>query len=199
MIKKTILFLIVAVLFTAQGIAQESEFSYKKGDVIWVGNSNINSFKTHYYNSTSESYSTRRSSLVSLNFKRISLLSENSGVGLLGQTQMAVSDQYSFQVTYLGAGLLFRQYFLQRSKFNMYVEGNSMLGNNMALADATGSTNSNGFRIRPSLKYGLNLNVSKSAGLFFEIGPEWESDLKTADFDSKALRATIGVQFLNNK
>ncbi|MBO6793181.1 MAG: hypothetical protein JJ895_04670 [Balneolaceae bacterium] len=199
MIKKTTLYLIVTVLIAVPGIAQDTDYSFKKGDVIWVGNSNINSVKQYFYNSTNDEYHSVRSTRFSLNFKRISLLSESSGIGLLGQTQVLVSDRYNFSLSYLGAGALYRHYVLNRSKINMYVEGNSMLGYNIALADATGSTKSDGFRIRPALKYGVNINLNKTAGLFFEIGPEWESSMKDLVFDSKALRATIGIQFLKNK
>ncbi len=199
MIKKTILFLIVAVLFTAHSIAQESEFSYKKGDVIWVGNSNINSTNFYYYNSTLEEFISNRNTRISLSFKRISLISESSGIGVLGQMQMLVSDEYNLGLNYLGAGALYRKYVLTRSKLDVYAEGNTLVGYDMALADATGGTKSGGYRIRPAMKLGANLNLNKRTGLFLEIGPEWESGLKNFDFDSKALRVTIGVQFLNNK
>lgn len=199
MIKKTTLLLIVTVLVTVPVIAQETDYSFKKGDIIWVGNSNINSIKQYFYNSTNDEYHSVRSTRFSLNFKRISLLTESSGIGLMGQTQILVSDQYNFSLSYLGAGALYRHYVVSRSKVNMYVEGNSMLGYNIALADATGATESDGFRIRPALKYGVTLNLNKTAALFFEIGPEWESNMKNLDFDSKALRATIGIQFLKNK
>ena len=166
-------------------------FTISRGDVIWAGMIDVTSNKEYYLNG-----SVRQTNIL-WDIRRLKMINSMVGVGFQTQNSIYINDFFDgFQYSYFSLGPVVRTYLYRYSKFVTYTEAAMLLGYDMALADALGNSQNGGLRVRRGLKVGTSYLLSKKAGLFFEIGPDWEGkNFRT--IDSKAIQLKFGISLIN--
>lgn len=167
--------------------------SLQKNSTIWAGSGSINHNKD--YMATADGYETIRNTEISIDLKYLKLTGSNIGLGVHGFGSIFISDGFgSVGSGKLALGPVARYLFFQKNAVNLYLEGSYLLGYNLALNDASGSTDNNDVRFRSSLKFGSSYRFSNNIGIFMEVGPEWEGDFPGFNSDARGVHLSIGFQ-----
>ncbi|SMO32067.1 hypothetical protein [Fodinibius sediminis] len=129
-------------------------------------------------------------------FRDIRMMTPRLGVGfqVLGSFFIDNSgDNTSFGVGSWGLGPVFRAYPFKTNRFQPYVQGNALFGNNLAVGTMANSrTGGNGFRVRLGLRGGVAYRINNSIGFFVEAGPDWESG-RLFKADARNMQINIGI------
>lgn len=190
---------ITAFLFGCIGksSAQESsgqshQIQPMSGDTrIWTGSANLRWY--NFYRLTSGGLEEQSNTELDLEFRHLWLTSSNFGWGLQGMTQIYMVDLFgNVGLGNVGLGPLLRVYPWQNKHWQLYLEGNSMVGYDLALSDGLGA-NQEGMRYRLGLRSGFSYRVSDKFGVYLELGPDWEASNRF-EFDSRAFQLDVGIQ-----
>lgn len=165
----------------------------QKNTAIWSGSGLINHRKD--YMVTSDGYETIRNTEISVDIKYLKLTGSNIGFGIHSFGSIFISDGFgSVGSGKLALGPVARYLFYQKNAVHFYLDGSYFLGYNLALNDASGSTDNNDVRFRSSLKFGSTYRFSNNVGVFMEAGPEWEGDSPGFKASARGIRLSIGIQ-----
>lgn len=131
---------------------------------------------------------------LNLEFRHIWMEGKDFGWGLQGITQVYMSGAFgNIGLGSIGAGPLWRVYPWLNDQWQFYLQGGGLAGYELALADASGADLSDSMKYRIGFRAGLTHRISNALGIYFEIGPDWETD-SDFGFDSRALQIDIGIQ-----
>ncbi|HLR31465.1 MAG TPA: hypothetical protein VK074_03180 [Fodinibius sp.] len=138
------------------------------------------------------------SSELEIVFRNVRMMSPRVGVGyqVLGSFFVDNSgDQANFGIGSWGLGPVLRAYPFKTNRFQPYIQGNALLGNNMAVGKMANSrTGGEGFRVRLGLRAGIAYRITNAVGFFVEAGPDWESG-RIFRSDARNLQVNIGIDF----
>ena len=123
-------------------------------------------------------------------FRDVRMITPRLGVGFQVVTSFFTGN--SFGVGSYGAGPVVRAYPFKTDRIQPYVQGNALLGNNLAVGKSANFQKDYGFRIRLGLRGGLAIRLSNSIGIFTEVGYDWESS-RIFDPDSRVFQTNLGV------
>lgn len=138
------------------------------------------------------------SSELEIVFRNVRMISPRLGVGfqVLGSFFVDSSgDETNFGIGSWGLGPMVRAYPFKTDRFQPYVQGKALFGNNMAVGPmANTEMGGDGFRVRMGLRGGVAYRISNSLGIFAEVGPDWESG-RIFRADARTLQVNIGIDF----
>lgn len=202
MTKQSIIVLTLLMFMAYQPlIAQDSDpplSSLQKGSVINSGTGNI---QVEKYFDISNGLEAERFTQLFFQIKHIRLLNKQFGVGVSGFSNLFIEEGLSaFELSTFALGPVFRAYFLEKNRLQLYGDGHVLVALNTELGDASGFSQNNERNFNSGLRFGANYLLSDRTGIFMEIGPEWESEsLDIFTTTARAIQLNIGIQFLNNK
>lgn len=129
-------------------------------------------------------------------FRNVRMMSPRVGVGfqVLGSFFVDNSgDESSFGIGSWGLGPMVRAYPFKTNRFQPYVQGKALFGNNMAVGElANTRTGGEGFRVRLGLRGGVAYRISNTLGFFVEVGPDWESG-RLFRSDARTMQVNVGI------
>lgn len=136
------------------------------------------------------------SSELEIVFRNVRMMSPRVGVGFQVLTSFFTGgsgDSANFGIGSWGIGPVFRAYPFKTNRFQPYVQGNSLVGNNLAVGKlANSQTGGNGFRVRLGLRGGVAYRLSNTLGVFVEAGPDWGSG-RIFRADARTMQLNIGI------
>ncbi len=167
--------------------------SLQKNSTIWAVGGLINHNKD--YMGTNDGFETIRNTEISVDLEYVKLTGSNIGFGIHSFGSILISDGFgSVGTGKFALGPVARYLLYQKSAVHFYLDGTYLLGYNLALNDASGSTDNNDVRFRSSLKFGSSYRFSNNIGIFMEVGPEWEGDFPGFNSDARGVHLSIGFQ-----
>lgn len=135
-------------------------------------------------------------------FRNVRMMSPRVGVGfqVLGSFFVDNSgDGSGFGVGSWGLGPMVRAYPFKTDRFQPYVQGKALFGNNMAVGTmANTRTGGEGFRVRLGFRGGVAYRLSNALGFFVEVGPDWESG-RLFKADARTIQVNIGIDLYRFK
>lgn len=190
------IFLMSAISLHAQSPGDHSTLQPLRSDVgingltanfHWLGDFNYLGNDTLQSDGSSE---------LEIVFRNVRMMSSRVGVGfqVLGSFFVDNSgDESSFGIGSWGLGPVLRAYPFKTNRFQPYVQGNAMFGNNLAVGPmANTRTGGDGFRVRLGLRGGVTFRISNAVGFFAEVGPDWGSG-RLFRADVRTLQVNIGI------
>ncbi len=129
-----------------------------------------------------------------IEFRDVRTMSPRTAIGFQVMTSFYAGDS-DFGVGSWGLGPVFRVHplALQLERWQPYVQGDALFGNNMALGELSDTRNGgDGFRVRLGLRGGLAYRFTNEFGIFLEGGPDWEGS-RFFKADARAWQINFGV------
>ncbi len=132
--------------------------------------------------------------------RNIRMLSRQFGIGYKGLATVFMAGFFEGGgLGGIGAGPLIRFYPLKTTKWQPYLQTGFLAGYNLALSNAIGIGDVDGFRYRADIRAGLTYRVTNALGLFFEIGRIWEYENNESNFEmiARGYQIQIGIELFN--
>lgn len=190
------IFLISATVLRGQSPGDNATIQPLRSDVGINGLTvNLHSLGDYSYLGN-DTLQTDGSSELEFVFRNVRMMSPRVGVGfqVLGSFFVDNSgDESSFGIGSWGIGPMLRAYPFKTNRFQPYVQGKALFGNNMAVGElANTRTGGEGFRVRLGLRGGAAYRISNAFGFFVEVGPDWESG-RLFRADARTMQVNIGI------
>ena len=148
-----------------------------------------------HYKGNTDSLNFDGSSELEFVYRNVRTMFPRLGVGYQVVTSFFTdSEDAGFGIGSWGVGPVVRGYPFKTDRLQPYVQLNSLFGNNLALGTLANTDKEMGFRVRFGLRAGMAVRLTKSLGIFTEIGYDWESD-RLFKADSRNLQANIGIDY----
>ncbi|WP_020401939.1 hypothetical protein [Gracilimonas tropica] len=202
----TIIFTVIAICFLYSGhsFAQgknksldateaESKFQdFSKGSKILSGNVYFYRQK-NYIGTGQNNYRKDIAMFLGLDMDYLRLINEDWGIGTKAFFEGFIAKEFrSVRLIYIGLGPIVRRYIWKKDRIRTYAQVNTLLGYDMELGEYYGGYGGSGFRYRLGLRAGASYRLSNAAGVFLNIGPDWEGD--DAGFDTWGVDFEFGIQ-----
>ncbi|SHF19905.1 hypothetical protein SAMN05443144_10694 [Fodinibius roseus] len=192
----TSIFLISATALQAQSPGDNAAIQPLRSDVGINGLTvNLHALGDYSYLGN-DTLQTDGSSELEFVFRNIRMMSPRVGVGfqVLGSFFVDNSgDESGFGLGSWGLGPMVRAYPFKTNRFQPYVQGKALFGNNMAVGElANTRTGGEGFRVRLGLRGGVAYRISNTLGFFVEVGPDWESG-RIFRADARTMQVNVGI------
>lgn len=159
---------------------------------IWTGTAGLRWY--NFYVPATNGVEEESNTELNLEFRHIWIEGVDFGWGLQGITQVYMSGAFgNIGLGSIGVGPLARGYPWQIDHWQFYLQGGMLAGYELALADAGGADLSDSMKYRFGLRAGMTHRLSNAFGIYFEIGPDWETE-SDFGFGSRALQVDIGIQ-----
>lgn len=193
--KKTNLLIILFLLIPwINGFSQnEGVNSIQKDMSIWELSGAIAHNKS--FIAEPSGFETIRNTIISTDLSYIRMLNNKFGAGIEGFTKIFISDGFDgVDIGTIAIGPMARLYFYDKDLLSFYFDASYLIGYDMQLSDAFGSTQNGDVRFRTSLRLGSSYRLSNSLGLFLELGPDWEGDFPGVETNAKGIELSLGFQ-----
>ncbi|MGK7369186.1 MAG: hypothetical protein ACNS64_03135 [Candidatus Halalkalibacterium sp. M3_1C_030] len=128
-----------------------------------------------------------------IEFRDVRTMSPRTAIGFQVMTSFFAGGS-DFGVGSWGVGPVFRVHplALQLDRWQPYIQGDALFGNNMALGELSDTRNGgDGFRVRLGLRGGLAYRFTNEFGIFLEGGPDWEGS-RFFKADARAWQINFG-------
>ena len=172
-----------------------SELNIQPKNIIWTGTGNISIDKAYQIGNNFEA---NRTTNIDMTFKRINVVNQYLGIGLNGFTDILIADNFSgIEIGAVALGPVFRGFLYEHNAVNIYTDLQLLMGYDLSLGDALNINTNDSWNMRPGLRAGISYAINKRTGIYAELGPDWESELRAPfNFGAKALQFNIGIQFI---
>jgi hypothetical protein len=196
----SMVFLMTAILATAalgqsgEGMEQSQQIKPLRADVGILGLTANFKWLNDFHYMGNKVLEEGDNSELEIEFRDVRTMSPRTAIGFQIMTSFFAGGS-DFGVGSWGLGPVFRVHplALKLERWQPYIQGDALFGNNMALGELSDTRNGgDGFRVRLGLRGGLAYRFTNELGIFIEGGPDWESS-RFFKSDARAWQINFGI------